>query len=465
MNQFCVSLLFVLNAPSLPARAIPTAWQESLDILAARVANSLADPVPFRFEMRDEPRRKRFSRDLLLASVWPRPEFRDSLVRIAEGDERWYIPFAARGLLNYRDPELDLIVERLRKDKRETGAPCDVMSLGSAVGMFTDAFDANATIPRGPFETTWREPEGLTVDRIVPILLSNDPGARFRAARWLLNNGIVFDARPIVDAWPTLPEGARSGVIRVLEYRNLRVGDESARSLLEFILCESWRELSARDQGFLLRALARRGTPFAHSIAQQVIDSATRGVGGSQKDTLLLSDAFWTLARVATHDDVEPALKWLERDDTVFKQGALCVLAHIDDPRAIDVVSEVIAAGLPGRYKDGIWPEVGTLEALRERDWPDLEYKWHYIRALDRSLAETCIKGKPTDWAGELLLADLIETLNVLTGVNNGWTGRVFPAGFNFKAASETAGRWSAWIVENDPFASDERSEVKGQSN
>src|SRR5438132_8235234 len=118
-----LALIGQTTQPSIPAE-----WQRQLDGLAKEVERDLSVPATRNGE--DLRAESRLMSGLLLAGVWPRPEFKPHLLRVLKCRDPGLIGCAAAALLAYEDPALRAEVTSMQSDDRPSGAGC----IGSSVG-------------------------------------------------------------------------------------------------------------------------------------------------------------------------------------------------------------------------------------------------------------------------------------------------------------------------------------------
>ena len=469
MMMHAISSAIVLLAAQVTSRPTPRPeWQAQLDQVASEVAEVLT-------KLPNLPRKcGRHGLDaagvFLVVEHWPHPRFRPALVRLLDDTNANIVVNAACALLPYDDRELHARIEELARDDRRVG-PELRFTIGQLVlqAIKESVEGSRARVRSAPTLVRLNEDGDVnvwdcgfaTVPDALAALGDGDLSIRLQAFLWLGAVGIVVDTSALDEAWPRVPRKARASLLETLA--NVHWGRDALRTSLEQILDRTDRErLPDRALGALLSTLIELGSARVREPSLRTIEALIRAGAVSPKDEEdddrieLLCTAFRAFASTATSADVDRCLQWTESPRAVVRFGGLFVLACLDDPPALAAVTAFIQSN---REPPGAASLLDPYRALASRTWKSEATKCAYTRVvldtLDRQVRAIPASAAwyTIDYGSEERSPDEhVETLEAMTCVSNGPTGRVRPprAMIELKVLRETLSNWHVWLSRRD---------------
>ena len=475
----CGLILASVLLPLLEVPASPAAWEKQLDDLAGEIAARLAHPCDERAAPDEESRR--FQRALELATVWPRPEFREPLRRVLGSDQPCSVGSAARALLNFPDPELRDRATAFQSDQRVCFCGDMGSNIGSAVfmalrnqspgqvfGNHPDTlieFDQYQDVLLGTADADQRGVGAMTIPRAVAALQDQSLSIRLQGFAWLDRHGLVLDTRPLEEGWPRLDDARREALLSVV-VPELRLGGQTLCDALDRILaarCDV--RVSDRALGRVLVRAARLDSTLAQHVALEIIDADLRGAYHPPAPRAALAAfALEAWASKSEARELEHALEWARSPDADYRTAALRLLGRSDDRRAVEAVLTHLSTAARPYLPTYPLHSQPLLLAFEHRAWPDPRIKWQYLRRI-AELMQYPVPTRtrtpldpPDDRIASVELAngysvrDMIHLLEAITGVRNGSDGFMNPV-YDNHITWQTAENWITWIKKNDPYA------------
>jgi len=412
-------------------------WERELEALVPRVAAEIAVPKSERF--RGDPEYYEYRRWLKLASVWPRPEFKESLLSILRGEDLKLIPQAAIGLSNYDDVAIVERVKELCADARPMHfSSCLVGTLGSRVSVELDFY---------------RKREH-SLPEAMKRLLEGDSSGQVVAFRSLIRSGVVLDTVPMTANWTTMAISDRFEILTNVE--EIFHGVERMRRALEGVMeCYDTGRDESEEYARLLKALANLQSTRARSAILDLIRRLQASGPMTRMRCRALEWAVESFPRVMQpEEDLSTALFWLQHKDDAMRAAGIYLLAHLDSPVALEPVQAYFER-YDGKDRASYWRSVSIVAALSKRSWHDESYKWEYLRILSARLKVMTSGGEMSSCPEGHAAISLIRAMEHIAEVSLGPDGFINPGGFNRSTAASTALAWERWIAERQPANSE----------
>ncbi|RMF73623.1 MAG: hypothetical protein D6744_15405 [Planctomycetota bacterium] len=418
-----------------------------------------------------------FGRDLhddgLLASEWPRAEFRDILLSGAANQPTLENVLRVLYLLSdYDDPKVDAFARRFLQDGRACGTDFDPLTVADVARNALEPAPpvAHFRPSRGLLPETWLDDEGrvdvtrvdgharkMTVPNARKSLQDSSLSIRLQAWLWLAaRHGIVVRAEPLRDAWPALSARARAAVLESLRRYDYTFRTDTT-SLAQFLgeLFKKADEIPSEQSRPLLVLCARLGIPAAKQRAISMIEAASKHAAmqpstarspmSSDDRASTLEASFEALGYQVATDDVTRLLAWSQSQDPMVRAGAGYALAAADDWRAVHMVMAHIISPVRGTGMFMLDANLGVHELMPCSE----SVRWAYIRFAVRVL-HACDR----DWNPRTASSDGLRVVNLLQSL----TGYRGPAGVFGRPGtvardefSSLAHWWEQWYEDHCP--------------